>query len=81
MSPIGVDIGGTFTDLVSVDEDGGVETGKIPSTPSNPSKGAIVPPNPSVLSAAGLLTTDLGTTSCTHSSARSRPPLATRSTN
>jgi N-methylhydantoinase A len=41
MSRIGVDIGGTFTDLVHVGDDGRVETMKVPSTPSNPSEGAM----------------------------------------
>jgi N-methylhydantoinase A len=33
---IGVDTGGTFTDLVAVDKDGQVQVAKVPSTPSNP---------------------------------------------
>lgn len=41
MSRIGVDIGGTFTDLVHVGDDGTVETIKVPSTPPNLSEGAI----------------------------------------
>ena len=32
---IGVEIGGTFTDLVWLREDGTVTTGKVPSTPSS----------------------------------------------
>jgi N-methylhydantoinase A len=36
---IGIDVGGTFTDLVSVDGDGGVETGKVLSTPADQSQG------------------------------------------
>ncbi|MFC7233488.1 hydantoinase/oxoprolinase family protein [Saliphagus sp. GCM10025308] len=40
MARVGIDIGGTFTDLV-VANDGKVETLKVPSTPNDPSEGAI----------------------------------------
>lgn len=33
---IGIDIGGTFTDLVCIDQQGHVTTAKVPSTPSDP---------------------------------------------
>ena len=36
---IGVDIGGTFTDLVAVDSNGGIVTTKTLSTPEDPSEG------------------------------------------
>ncbi len=36
---IGVDIGGTFTDCVTVDDEGTIRTGKAPSTPSDFSVG------------------------------------------
>ena len=36
---IGVDVGGTFTDLVAIDEDGTVETRKVLSTPRDQSEG------------------------------------------
>jgi N-methylhydantoinase A len=36
---IGVDIGGTFTDCVVIDDDGVIRTGKSPSTPSDFSRG------------------------------------------
>jgi N-methylhydantoinase A len=36
---VGVDVGGTFTDLVSVDADGRVATYKLPSTPHDQSEG------------------------------------------
>jgi N-methylhydantoinase A len=36
---VGVDVGGTFTDLVSVDADGRVATHKLPSTPHDQSEG------------------------------------------
>jgi N-methylhydantoinase A len=38
---IGVDIGGTFTDLVAIDADGGVRTHKIASTPHDYGEGII----------------------------------------
>jgi 5-oxoprolinase (ATP-hydrolysing) len=39
---IGVDVGGTFTDLVLVDEaTGRVTVGKVPSTPDDPARGAV----------------------------------------
>lgn len=41
MSAIGVDTGGTFTDLVYLRDDGRVEIAKRPSTPPNFSKGVI----------------------------------------
>jgi N-methylhydantoinase A/oxoprolinase/acetone carboxylase beta subunit len=36
---IGIDVGGTFTDLVGVREDGSVRTGKVISTPTDQSEG------------------------------------------
>ena len=39
MSTIGVDTGGTFTDLVEVQPDGGVEVYKVPSTPHDFAQG------------------------------------------
>jgi N-methylhydantoinase A len=36
---VGVEVGGTFTDLVSI-EDGKVQTAKVPSTPDAPDRGA-----------------------------------------
>ena len=39
---IGIDTGGTFTDVVAFDEDAGtITTTKTPSTPSNPADGFI----------------------------------------
>src|SRR5262249_32939261 len=41
MYRIGVDVGGTFTDLVAVDESGEVTLAKAASTPSDPSVGVM----------------------------------------
>ena len=41
MSTIGVDTGGTFTDLVYLRDDGGIEVAKRPSTPPEFSKGVM----------------------------------------
>ena len=39
---IGIDTGGTFTDVVAIDEDSGrAVAGKVPSTPADPSRGFI----------------------------------------
>ena len=40
MKRIGVDVGGTFTDLILVDEETGrITVDKVPSTPDNPARG------------------------------------------
>src|SRR3984893_12825306 len=36
---VGVDVGGTFTDLVALNADGSVEVTKVPTTPGDPSIG------------------------------------------
>ncbi len=41
MHRIGIDVGGTFTDLVAVDEAGGATLAKVPSTPADPSEGVL----------------------------------------
>jgi N-methylhydantoinase A len=51
MYRIGIDVGGTFTDLVAVDDNGRVALAKAASTPSDPSLG--------VLEGLGLLAADL----------------------
>ena len=39
MKRIGVDVGGTFTDLILVDEEAGrITVDKVPSTPDDPAK-------------------------------------------
>ena len=38
---IGVDVGGTFTDLVGVDRDGRIHVHKVPTTPSDPAEGVL----------------------------------------
>jgi 5-oxoprolinase (ATP-hydrolysing) len=42
MKRIGVDVGGTFTDLVLVDEESGrITVDKVPSTPDDPARGSV----------------------------------------
>ncbi len=38
---IGIDVGGTFTDLVAIDAAGGTTLAKVPSTPDDPSVGVL----------------------------------------
>ncbi len=38
---IGIDIGGTFTDVAVAEPDGGVEIYKTPSTPRDPLRGLL----------------------------------------
>ena len=53
MLRIGIDVGGTFTDLVGVDDAGRVSLAKSASTPADPSLG--------VMDGLGLLAAELGT--------------------
>src|SRR5918911_26526 len=41
MYRIGVDVGGTFTDLVAIDSSGATTLTKVPSTPQDPSLGVL----------------------------------------
>ncbi len=41
MYRIGIDVGGTFTDLVAVDDSGKATLAKVPSTPDDPSVGVV----------------------------------------
>jgi len=41
MYRIGIDVGGTFTDLVAIDEGGAATLAKVPSTPEDPSLGVL----------------------------------------
>ncbi|MBI2738403.1 MAG: hydantoinase/oxoprolinase family protein [Rhodospirillales bacterium] len=54
MNRIGVDVGGTFTDLVVEQPDGTIDVFKVPSVPSDPSQG--------VLDAVSAAAAGLGTT-------------------
>jgi len=38
---LGIDVGGTFTDLVAIDDRGVATLAKVPSTPDDPSRGAL----------------------------------------
>ena len=38
---IGIDVGGTFTDLVAIDDHGVATLAKVPSTPDDPSRGVL----------------------------------------
>jgi N-methylhydantoinase A len=49
---LGIDVGGTFTDVALMDEDGRLRTYKVPSTPEDPTLG--------VLDSIKLAATDLG---------------------
>src|SRR5262245_10363386 len=53
MYRIGIDVGGTFTDLVAIDDLGATVSAKVPSTPEDPSIG--------VLDGLTLLAETLGT--------------------
>ena len=41
MTRVGVDVGGTFTDLVALNADGSLEARKVASTPADPSRGLL----------------------------------------
>ena len=42
MRRVGVDVGGTFTDLILVDEETGrITVDKVPSTPDDPARGTV----------------------------------------
>ncbi|HEV2335085.1 MAG TPA: hydantoinase/oxoprolinase family protein [Stellaceae bacterium] len=41
MYRIGIDVGGTFTDLVAIDAGGATVLAKVPSTPNDPSRGVL----------------------------------------
>lgn len=61
---IGVDVGGTFTDLVMVDAAGELRVAKVPSTPADPSEGVLAAID---LAAANLsLTSQAFLENCTH---------------
>ena len=41
MIQVAAEVGGTFTDLIWADEEGRVQTQKVPSTPDDPSVGVV----------------------------------------
>ena len=51
---VGVEVGGTFTDLVAI-EDGVIRISKVPSTPARPDEGALA-----AIDAAALLIDAIG---------------------
>lgn len=55
---IGVDVGGTFTDLVAVNPAGRIRVHKVPTTPSDPAQGVLAAVD-AAASAAGLSTREL----------------------
>src|SRR5271167_2507746 len=55
---LGVDVGGTFTDAVLIDDDAAVHTAKVPSTPSEESK-AVLEAVARVLARAGASASDV----------------------
>ena len=64
MKRIGVDVGGTFTDLILVDEESGrITVDKVPSTPDDPARGVV--DGIRRLCEKGASTSRRSTTSCT----------------
>lgn len=62
MERIGVDIGGTFTDWVTVDTDGNIKITKVETTYPDPVKGVFTALDQSGVSASNILSFDHGTT-------------------
>jgi N-methylhydantoinase A len=65
-SRIGVEIGGTFTDLVMVDPKGNLSTVKVPSTPAAPDQGAMVALRRATGDLEGIVTIVHGSTIATN---------------
>ncbi|MCI0636996.1 MAG: hydantoinase/oxoprolinase family protein, partial [Actinobacteria bacterium] len=64
---VGVDTGGTFTDLVAFDETAGtIRTGKCPSTPANPAAAIFDAFDAAGVELSDVATIDLGTTVATN---------------
>jgi N-methylhydantoinase A len=61
---IGVDVGGTFTDLVLIDREGSLHVAKVPSTPADPSEGVLAVLEAAAATAA--LTTRALLEGCSH---------------
>ena len=65
-SLVGVDVGGTFTDLYFVDEASGSRAIKVPSTPADPSEGMLNALNAAKIRPESLAAILLGTTIATN---------------
>jgi N-methylhydantoinase A len=64
---VGVDVGGTFTDLVLLDEaSGAVSTAKVPSTPANQAEGVLASLAEARVAPAGIKVLVHGTTAATN---------------
>ena len=56
---IGVDVGGTFTDLILVDEEAGkITVDKVPSTPDDPARGVVIEGITHRCAEVGMITTE-----------------------
>ena len=59
MKRIGVDVGGTFTDLILVDEEAGkITVDKVPSTPDDPARGGVIEGITHRCAEVGMITTE-----------------------
>jgi N-methylhydantoinase A len=64
---IGVDVGGTFTDTVLIDENGNIAVSKVPTTPKNHSVGSIRGIKRTLACRGGVIDSIIhGTTTCTN---------------
>jgi N-methylhydantoinase A len=65
-SVVGVDVGGTFTDLVLVEDDGEVGIAKVPTTPDNQAQGVLQALEAANADLAAVATISHGTTTTTN---------------
>ncbi|WP_304440411.1 hydantoinase/oxoprolinase N-terminal domain-containing protein, partial [Frankia sp. EI5c] len=63
---LGVDVGGTFTDLVAVDPDGALRFAKVPTVPADPSGGVLAAVAAAALAGPRVGTFAHGTTVATN---------------